>query len=79
MDIFQMDNPFKYISFFLEDDEYDYIRNEHMVGRMSTTQVKDRLIQTLSQIVEAHSIARAAVTNEVEFLAHDIPNYAFSF
>ena len=40
---------------------------EYGAGRMLTGEVKQRLIQVLTEIVERHRNARAAVTEEVWF------------
>ncbi|XP_072975533.1 tryptophan--tRNA ligase, cytoplasmic [Typha angustifolia] len=62
----EVDIPFKYLSFFLEDDEeLDHIRKEYGSGRMLTGEVKKRLIEILSEMVERHRSARAAVTDEM--------------
>ncbi|XP_060966082.1 tryptophan--tRNA ligase, cytoplasmic isoform X1 [Cannabis sativa] len=64
----EVDIPIKYLGFFLEDDaELEHIRTEYGAGRMLTGEVKQRLIQVLSEIVERHSKSRAAVTDEVCF------------
>ncbi|KAG2305800.1 hypothetical protein Bca52824_025548 [Brassica carinata] len=60
------DIPFKYLSFFLEDDaELEHIRKEYGEGRMPTGAVKMRLTQVLTEIVENHRRARAAVTEQM--------------
>ncbi|KVH98780.1 Aminoacyl-tRNA synthetase, class Ic [Cynara cardunculus var. scolymus] len=62
----EVDIPFKYLSFFLEDDdELEHIRKEYGSGRMLTGEVKKRLIEVLTEIVERHRAARAAVTDEM--------------
>ncbi|KAI3796886.1 hypothetical protein L1987_39573 [Smallanthus sonchifolius] len=61
-----VDIPFKFLSFFLEDDdELDHIRKEYGSGRMLTGEVKKRLIDVLTELVERHQAARAAVTDEM--------------
>ncbi|KAL7253537.1 hypothetical protein ACSBR1_007969 [Camellia fascicularis] len=62
----KVDIPIKYLGFFLEDDaELDYIRKEYGAGRMLTGEVKNRLIELLTELVERHCRARAAVTDEM--------------
>nr|XP_043632164.1 tryptophan--tRNA ligase, cytoplasmic [Erigeron canadensis] len=62
----EVDIPFKYLSFFLEDDEeLEHIRTEYGSGRMLTGEIKKKLIDVLSEIVERHRTARAAVTEEM--------------
>ncbi|KAL7253536.1 hypothetical protein ACSBR1_007969 [Camellia fascicularis] len=62
----EVDIPIKYLGFFLEDDaELDYIRKEYGAGRMLTGEVKNRLIELLTELVERHCRARAAVTDEM--------------
>ncbi|EPS64641.1 hypothetical protein M569_10138, partial [Genlisea aurea] len=61
-----VDVPFKYLSFFLEDDaELEHIRSEYGSGRMLTGEVKKRLIEVLSELVQRHGRARASVTDEM--------------
>ncbi|KAL9269131.1 Tryptophan--tRNA ligase, cytoplasmic-like protein [Drosera capensis] len=62
----EVDIPIKYLGFFLEDDaELERIRAEYGAGRMLTGEVKKRLIEVLTDIVERHRRARAAVTEEM--------------
>ncbi|KAK9064100.1 hypothetical protein SSX86_017972 [Deinandra increscens subsp. villosa] len=62
----EVDIPFKYLSFFLEDDEeLEHIRKEYGSGRMLTGEIKKRLIDVLTELVERHRTARAAVTDEM--------------
>ncbi|RRT56396.1 hypothetical protein B296_00019303 [Ensete ventricosum] len=62
----QVDIPVKYLGFFLEDDaELDHIKKEYGAGRMLTGEVKKRLVEVLSELVERHRMARALVTDEV--------------
>ncbi|CAK9140413.1 unnamed protein product [Ilex paraguariensis] len=61
----EVDIPIKYLGFFLDDDaELDHIRREYGAGRMLTGEVKKRLIEVLTEVVERHRRARAAVTDE---------------
>ncbi|KAJ7530767.1 hypothetical protein O6H91_14G018500 [Diphasiastrum complanatum] len=62
----EVDVPVKYLSFFLENDaELANIKQEYGAGRMLTGEVKKRLIDVLSSMVERHRKARAAVTEEM--------------
>ncbi|XP_022861190.1 tryptophan--tRNA ligase, cytoplasmic-like [Olea europaea var. sylvestris] len=62
----EVDIPIKYLGFFLEDDaELEHIRKEYGAGRMLTGEVKKRLIEVLTEMVERHCRARAAVTDEM--------------
>ncbi|XP_020678995.1 tryptophan--tRNA ligase, cytoplasmic isoform X3 [Dendrobium catenatum] len=62
----EVDIPVKYLSFFLEDDEeLEHIKKEYGAGRLLTGEVKKRLIEVLSAIVERHQKARASVTDEM--------------
>ncbi|XP_038990384.1 tryptophan--tRNA ligase, cytoplasmic-like isoform X1 [Phoenix dactylifera] len=62
----EVDIPVKYLNFFLEDDaELEHIKKEYGAGRMLTGEVKKCLIQVLSELVERHRQARAAVTDEM--------------
>ncbi|KAI7992610.1 Tryptophan--tRNA ligase, cytoplasmic [Camellia lanceoleosa] len=62
----EVDIPIKYLGFFLEDDaELDHIRKEYGAGCMLTGEVKRRLIELLTELVERHRRARAAVTDEM--------------
>ncbi|KAF5456382.1 hypothetical protein F2P56_025872 [Juglans regia] len=62
----EVDIPIKYLGFFLEDDaELEHIKKEYGAGRMLTGEVKQRLIEVLTKLVERHRRARAAVTDEM--------------
>ncbi|KAK1281027.1 hypothetical protein QJS04_geneDACA003038 [Acorus gramineus] len=62
----EVDIPIKYLGFFLEDDdELEHIRKEYGSGQMLTGEVKKRLIEVLTELVERHRKARAAVTDEM--------------
>ncbi|CAL9003727.1 unnamed protein product [Prunus brigantina] len=59
-----VDLPFKYLSFFMDDDaKLEAIRKEYGAGRVLTGEVKQLLIQVLTELVERHRRARAAVTD----------------
>ncbi|CAJ2656683.1 unnamed protein product [Trifolium pratense] len=58
--------PIKCLSFFLEDDaELEHIKKEYGAGRMLTGEVKQRLVQVLTELVERHRTTLANVTEEV--------------
>ncbi|GAU20971.1 hypothetical protein TSUD_201200 [Trifolium subterraneum] len=62
----EVDIPIKYLSFFLEDDaELEHIKKEYGAGRMLTGEVKQRLVQVLTEVVDRHRTARANVTEEM--------------
>lgn len=62
----EVDIPVKYLGFFLDDDaELEHIKTEYAAGRMLTGEVKKRLIEVLTEMVERHQRARAAVTDEM--------------
>lgn len=62
----EVDIPFKYLGFFLDDDaELEHIREEYGSGRMLTGEIKKRLTEVLTELVERHRRARAAVTDEM--------------
>ncbi|XP_031476183.1 tryptophan--tRNA ligase, cytoplasmic isoform X2 [Nymphaea colorata] len=62
----EVDIPIKYLGFFLDDDaELESIRREYEAGRMLTGEVKKRLIEVLSELVERHQRARSAVSEEM--------------
>ncbi|CAL4896671.1 unnamed protein product [Urochloa decumbens] len=61
-----VDVPIKYLNFFLEDDdELEHIKKEYKEGRMLTGEVKQRLVEALSELVATHQRARAQVTEEM--------------
>ncbi|XP_055820783.1 tryptophan--tRNA ligase, cytoplasmic [Solanum dulcamara] len=62
----EVDIPFKYLGFFLDDDaELEHIREEYGSGRMLTGEIKKRLVEVLTELVERHRRAREAVTDEM--------------
>ncbi|CAI5962331.1 unnamed protein product [Closterium sp. NIES-64] len=62
----EVDVPVKYLSFFLDDDiELEHIKTEYGAGRMLTGEVKGRLVEVLTAMVERHQKARALVTDEM--------------
>ncbi|GJP74152.1 hypothetical protein CLOP_g4782, partial [Closterium sp. NIES-67] len=61
-----VDVPVKYLSFFLDDDvELEHIKTEYGAGRMLTGDVKKRLVEVLTAMVERHQKARELVTDEM--------------
>eukprot|EP00897_Mesotaenium_endlicherianum_P003023 jgi/Mesen1/2749/ME000169S01919 len=61
-----VDVSVKYLSFFLDDDdELEHIKQEYKAGRMFTGDVKKRLIEVLTALVERHQRSRAMVTDEM--------------
>uniref|UniRef100_A0A0D3GPK6 Tryptophan--tRNA ligase, cytoplasmic n=1 Tax=Oryza barthii TaxID=65489 RepID=A0A0D3GPK6_9ORYZ len=61
-----VDVSIKYLNFFLQDDdELEHIKKEYKAGRMLTGEVKQRLIEVLSELVARHQRARAQVTEEM--------------
>lgn len=46
---------------------YVVLLQEYGAGRMLTGEVKQRLVEVLTKLVERHRRARAAVTDEVSF------------
>eukprot|EP00904_Undaria_pinnatifida_P013005 jgi/Undpi1/8835/HiC_scaffold_25.g11297.m1 len=61
----QVDVPYQYLTFFMEDDEeLERIGKEYAAGRMLTGEVKKILIGILTQMTKDHQDARAAVTDE---------------
>lgn len=61
-----VDVPWKWLNFFLEDDEkLAHIGREYGAGRMLTGEVKGELIRLLTDIVGRHQAARAQVTDAV--------------
>ncbi|GJP74141.1 hypothetical protein CLOP_g4768 [Closterium sp. NIES-67] len=62
----EVDVPVKYLSFFLDDDaELEHIKTEYGAGRMLTGDVKKRLVEVLTAMVERHQKARELVTDEM--------------
>jgi tryptophanyl-tRNA synthetase len=62
----EVDVPFKYLQFFLEDDDrLAEIAREYSSGRMLTGEVKGELAALLTDLVGRHQRARAEVTEGV--------------
>lgn len=61
-----VDVPWKYLQFFLEDDAMlEKIGRDYSTGKMLTGEIKKILIDTLTEFVLNHQAARAKVTDEV--------------
>ncbi|EFN53541.1 hypothetical protein CHLNCDRAFT_25698 [Chlorella variabilis] len=61
-----VDVSWKWLNFFLEDDaRLAQIGEEYGSGRMLTGDVKAELVGVLTEMVERHKAARAAVTDEI--------------
>jgi tryptophanyl-tRNA synthetase len=68
----EIDVPYQYLRFFLEDDErLKQIGDDYAAGRLLTGEVKKILIDTLVPMVDAHREARLKATDEVvrQFMA----------
>eukprot|EP00884_Botryococcus_braunii_P017734 jgi/Botrbrau1/4644/Bobra.33_2s0015.1 len=62
----EVDVPWKYLNFFLDDDDkLAKIGEDYSSGRMLTGEIKKELIQVLQELVVQHQEARAKVTDEV--------------
>ncbi|KAM1126203.1 hypothetical protein ACFX2B_040913 [Malus domestica] len=62
----EVDISFKYLSFCLDyDDKLEDIRKEYGSWCMLTGEVKQLLVEVLTEMVERHRRARAAVTDEM--------------
>jgi tryptophanyl-tRNA synthetase len=60
-----VDVAYQYLTFFLEDDEeLAHIQREYSQGRMTTGDVKERLIVALQQLVHNHQVTRAKITQD---------------
>ena len=61
-----VDVSYKYLTFFLDDDEYlEKIGQEYGSGQMLTGEIKKILIDVLTEMVERHKVNRALVTEEM--------------
>jgi tryptophanyl-tRNA synthetase len=61
-----VDVPWKYLNFFLEDDaKLAHIGREYGSGRMLTSEIKGELTMVLVDMVKRHQVARAQVTEAV--------------
>eukprot|EP01126_Amoeba_proteus_P011207 TRINITY_DN1449_c0_g1_i5.p1 TRINITY_DN1449_c0_g1~~TRINITY_DN1449_c0_g1_i5.p1 ORF type:complete len:122 (+),score=25.30 TRINITY_DN1449_c0_g1_i5:654-1019(+) len=62
----QVDIPYQYLRFFMEDDvRLEEIGNAYQSGQMSTSEIKKILISILVEKVERHKRARSLVTDSV--------------
>ena len=60
-----VDIPFQYLTFFLEDDDkLEEIRQKYSKGEMLTSEVKQILIDVLTKIITEHQQNRAKITLE---------------
>ena len=67
-----IDIPYQWLRFFLEDDnKLKDIEENYKAGRMTTTEVKQILIECISNFLTDFQARRAAVTDEVvaEFMS----------
>ncbi|KAG2394122.1 hypothetical protein C9374_003886 [Naegleria lovaniensis] len=61
----EIDVSFRYLEFFLEDDQkLEEIREKYSTGKMLTGEVKAILIETLQKLVGEHQKNRAAISDE---------------
>ena len=61
-----VDVPWKYLNFFMEDEEkLAEIGEAYSSGKMLTGEIKAILIDVLADMVERHQRARAVVTDEI--------------
>jgi hypothetical protein len=61
-----VDISYKYLSFFLEDDDkLEEIRESYSSGKLLTGELKKELITILQTIVAEHQARRLAVTDEI--------------
>ncbi|PXF47173.1 Tryptophan--tRNA ligase, cytoplasmic [Gracilariopsis chorda] len=61
-----VDVSYRYLTFFLEDDErLEQIRQQYASGQMLSGEIKKELIQILQPLVEEHQRKRQLVTDEV--------------
>lgn len=64
--IVEVDIPYRYMSFFCDDDELlDRLAREYRSGELLTGQMKEACIQTLQPMVAQHQARRADVTDEL--------------
>lgn len=62
----EVDVPYKYLTFFLEDDEkLAKIGKEYGSGQMLTGEIKAELVKLLEDMVSRHQAARAKVSEEI--------------
>ena len=74
----EVDVPYKYLGFFLEDDErLQQIGEEYSSGRMLTGEIKAILIEVLQKLVADHQEARSKVTDEIIDQFMSVRNFEF--
>jgi len=62
----EVDVPYQYLRFFLEDDErLEQIGRDYKAGKLLSGEVKAILIEVLQELVGTHQARKAAVTDEV--------------
>jgi len=62
----EVDVPFQYLTFFLDDDaRLEEIRQQYGSGEMTTSVIKNELIQCLQNLIGEHQRRRAEVTEEM--------------
>ncbi|KAG0233348.1 tryptophan--tRNA ligase [Actinomortierella wolfii] len=62
----EVDIPYQYLSFFLEDDEeLAQIKKNYEAGTMTTAEIKKRCIEVLQEFVGEFQKRKAAITDEV--------------
>lgn len=75
-----VDIPWKWLNFFLDDDEkLQAIGKEYSAGRMMTGEIKEELVCVLSEMIQRHQRARAAVTDEVVDAFMSVRNFNLGF
>jgi tryptophanyl-tRNA synthetase len=61
-----IDIPYQWLTFFLDDDaELERIHGAYSAGKMTTSEIKNKLIETIGPIVAAHQAARFRQTEEI--------------
>ncbi len=64
--LLELDVPFQYLLYFLEDDaELERIATAYGKGLMSTAEIKNKMVEVVTEFVQAHQTARAKVTDAV--------------
>jgi len=62
----EIDVPYQYLTFFLEDDKkLEEIREKYSKGELLTGEVKKVLIDLMTELVKRHQDARKAVTDDI--------------
>eukprot|EP00923_Selenidium_pygospionis_P040150 GHVN01069495.1.p1 GENE.GHVN01069495.1~~GHVN01069495.1.p1 ORF type:complete len:258 (+),score=42.75 GHVN01069495.1:43-774(+) len=74
-----VDVPYRYLSFFMDDDErFEQIGRDYGAGKLLTGEVKEILIDLLTRLIAEHQERRAKVTDE-EVKHFMNPNRTFNF